>query len=152
MQPLLILAAVLSLLAAPAASAPRSAIDEARPTIAKANADWLPAMEAADAARVAEPYADDGVFVLPNGQTVVGRRAIEEMYRKSLSAGRRVLNGDIHQDGLREAAGGLVLEWGHAGTTSVGAAGRKTTSAGPYVTVWKKGADGRWAIVRNLVF
>ena len=156
MQRLLTLAAALALIATPALSAPesasKSAVDEARPTIARANADWLPAMKAADADRVAEPYAEDGVFVLPDGRTVVGRQAIAEMYRKSLSSGRKVLGGDIHQDGLREAAGGLILEWGHAGTTSVDPSGKRATAAGPYMTVWKKGADGRWAIVRNLVF
>jgi len=152
MQRILTLAFALVLAAGPALSAPKSSVDEARPTIAKANADWLPAMQAADAARVTEPYANDGVFVLPNGQAVVGKTAIEAMYRKSLSGGRKVVGGDIHQDGLREAAGGLILEWGHAGTTRLDAAGKRTTSAGPYMTVWKKGADGRWAIVRNLVF
>jgi len=156
MQRIPMLAAALALLAAPAAAAPHKgaegAVAEARPTIARANADWLPAMQAADADRVAEPYAEDGVFVLPDGRTVVGRKAIAEMYRKSLSSGRKVLSGDIHQDGLYTAAGGLVIEWGHAGTTSLDAAGKRASSAGPYMTVWKKGADGRWAIVRNLVF
>src|SRR5690349_10922174 len=119
MQRVIALTAALALLAAPALAAQKSAVDEARPVIARANADWLPAMRAADAARVAEPYADDGVFVLPDGRTVVGRKAIEDMYRKSLSSGRKVLSGDIHQDGLYEAAGGLIIEWGHAGTISV---------------------------------
>jgi uncharacterized protein (TIGR02246 family) len=152
MHRVLTLAAALALLAGPALAASKSAVDEARPTIARANADWLPAMRAGDAERVAEPYAEDGVFVLPNGQTIVGRKAVVELYRKSLSGRRKVLSGDIHQDGLSEAAGGLIIEWGHVGTSSVDAAGKKTTSAGPYMTVWKKGADGRWAIVRNLVF
>ena len=146
------LAAAVALLAGPTLSAPKSAVAEARPTIARANADWLPAMQAADADRIAEPYAEDGVFVLADGRTVVGRKAIAQMYRKSLAGGRKVLSGDIHQDGLYPAAGGLVIEWGHAGATSVDAAGKRTVSSGPYMTVWKKGADGRWAIVRNLVF
>ena len=148
-----LVACVLALLALPLAAAASPAdLAAARPVIARANADWLPAMRAGDAERIAEPYSEDGVFVLPNGQTVVGRRAIADLYRKSLSGGRKVLSGDIRQDGLAEAAGGLILEWGHASTTSVDAAGKRATGAGPYMTVWKKGADGRWAIVRNLTF
>jgi uncharacterized protein (TIGR02246 family) len=144
------LTALVLALAAPAAAADNLA--SARATIARANAEWLPAMQAHDADRVAEPYAADGVFVLPNGQTIVGRAAVADFYRKQLAGGRRILKGGVHTDGLGEAAGGLVIEWGHGGLTSVDAAGKETTSSGPYMTVWKKGADGRWAIVRNLIF
>lgn len=152
MQRILTLAAALALLASPALSAPKSSIGEARPTIDHANADWLPAMQARYGGRIAAAYADDGVFVLPNGQTIVGRKAIGEFYDKQLSSGRKILSATIHTDGLSQAAGGLVIEWGHASSTSADAAGKRTTSGGPYMTVWKKGADGRWAIVRNLVF
>src|SRR5690349_16995574 len=113
-------AATLSLAAAPALAAGLTA--QASPTIDRANADWLPAMQARDGARIAAAYADDGVFVLPNGQTIVGRKAIADFYDKQLSSGRKVISADIHTDGLSEAAGGLVIEWGHAGTTSVDAA------------------------------
>jgi uncharacterized protein (TIGR02246 family) len=135
-----------------AAHASPADIAAAKPAMARANADWLPAMQAGDADRLAEPYAEDGVFVLPDGQTVVGRKAIAEFYRKRLSPSRKVLNGGIHTDGVGEAQGGLVIEWGHGGATTVDAAGKPTTAEGPYMTVWKKGPDGRWAIVRNLVF
>ena len=149
---LLIASLALALLWADAAAASPADIAAARPTIDHANADWLPAMKAGDAARVAADYADDGVFVLPNGQAIVGRPAITEFYRKQLAGGRKILSGGIHQDGLGEAAGGLIVEWGHGGSTSVDAAGKQTSASGPYMTVWKKGADGRWAIVRNLIF
>jgi uncharacterized protein (TIGR02246 family) len=135
-----------------AAHASPADIAAARSAMDRANADWLPAMKAGDADRVAEAYADDGVFVLPDGRTIVGRKAIADFYRKQLGAGRKILSGGIHTDGVGEAKGGLVIEWGHGGSTSVDAAGKQTTSSGPYMTVWKKGADGRWAIVRNLVF
>ena len=124
----------------------------ARAVMARANADWLPAMQAKDAQRIAEPYAEDGVFVLPNGQTIVGRKTIAEFYARQLGAGRRIVKGGIHTDGVGAAADGLVIEWGHGGATSLDAAGKETTTNGPYMTVWKKGADGRWAIVRNLIF
>ncbi|MFL5295703.1 MAG: YybH family protein [Phenylobacterium sp.] len=145
-----LIAALFLALAGSAAAAGN--VSSARPTIARANADWFPAMQAGDAERVAEPYATDGVFVLPNGQTIVGRAAVADFYRKQLSGGRKILKGGVQTDGLGAAAGGLVIEWGHGGVTSVDAAGKTTTSSGPYITLWKKGADGRWAIVRNLIF
>jgi uncharacterized protein (TIGR02246 family) len=146
-----LLAAAIALGPVMAAAAPAD-LAAAKPVIDRANADWLPAMQAGDADRIAEPYAEDGVFVLPNGETIVGRKAIAEFYRKRLSSGRKILSGGIHQDGLSEVAGGLIIEWGHGGSTTVDAAGKRATSSGPYMTVWKKGADGRWAIVRNLIF
>ena len=146
----LALSALALALAQPAAAAEISA--GARAAMARANADWLPAMQAGDAARVAEPYAEDGVFVLPNGQTIVGRKAVADFYANQLGRGRRILKGGVHTDGVGAAAGGLVIEWGHGGTTSADAAGKQSTTSGPYMTVWKRGADGRWAIVRNLIF
>ena len=141
----------LALLAGAAQASPAD-VAAATPTIERADADWLPAMKAKDADKLAEAYADDGVFVLANGQTVVGKAAITDFYRKRLADGSRVLDGAILRDGLAEAAGGLILEWGHGGSTRVDATGKTSKSGGPYMTVWKRGADGSWRIVRNLVF
>ena len=145
-------AALALLCLASAARASPADVAAARATIDHANADWLPAMKAQDPERLAADYAPDGVFVLPNGRAVVGKAAIVELYRKQFATGVRVLDGAIHQDGLAEAAGGLIVEWGHGGSTSQDTAGKTSKAEGPYLTVWKRGADGRWAIVRNLVF
>ncbi len=147
----LALALSLALIAGGAHAAPGD-IAAATPTIDQANSDWLPAMKAKDAETLAAPYADDGVFVLSSGQTVVGKAAITAFYAKRLATGSKVLDGAIHRDGLAEAAGGLILEWGHGGSTTIDAAGKTATSGGPYMTVWKRGADGSWRIVRNLIF
>ncbi len=138
-------------LATTAVAAPDD-LTAARPAIDKANADWLPAMKARDAERLAEAYAEDGVFVLANGQEVVGHAAIVELYRKRVAALAQVLDGGIHHDGMTQGADGLIYEWGHGGATTVDQAGKRSVSNGPFLTVWKKGADGAWRIVRNLVF
>ena len=149
--PSLLGAATLALTPLPAAAAPNDLAD-VRPAIDKANADWLPAMQARDAEALAAPYAEDGVFVLPDGRQIVGHKAIADFYRQRVAGLAQVLEGGIHHDGMAQAREGLVYEWGHGGATTVDKTGKRSTSGGPYLTVWKRQADGHWAIVRNLVF
>jgi uncharacterized protein (TIGR02246 family) len=120
--------------------------------IDKVDEDWLAAMQAKDAERLAAPYAVDAVFLLPSGQSVTGRAAIADLYRRRFAEGSRLISGGIRRDGLVEATGGLVIEWGQGEATSVDRAGRQSTSRGPYVTIWKRSAEQRWVIIRNLVF
>jgi uncharacterized protein (TIGR02246 family) len=149
--PSLLGAAALVIAIPPAAAAPND-LAQARRAIEKANADWLPAMKARDAGRLAEAYAEDGVFVLADGREIVGRAAIVAFYRTRLAGLAQVLEGGIHHDGMALGADGLIYEWGHGGATTVNKEGRRSTTDGPYLTVWKRIADGRWAIVRNLLF
>jgi uncharacterized protein (TIGR02246 family) len=155
MKPVTALALALAWTAlAPAAqaAAPAQDLASARPVIAAANADWVPAMKAHDARRVAAAYADDGLFILPDGKVISGRAAIEASTRARFKPGVTIVGGGLTQDGLVSAAPGLVYEWGHGGLTTRDATGKTHVSSGPYLTVWKRGATGRWAIVRNVVF
>ncbi|HEY3949111.1 SgcJ/EcaC family oxidoreductase [Phenylobacterium sp.] len=149
--PSLLGAAALALTVPPALAAPND-LAAAKPAIDKANADWIGAMRARDARALAAPYAEDGVFVLSDGREIVGRKAIIDFYRQRMANVGQVLGGGIHHDGMTLARDGLIYEWGHGGATTLDKAGKRTTSDGPYLTVWKRGADGRWAIIRNLVF
>jgi uncharacterized protein (TIGR02246 family) len=124
----------------------------ARHAIDKANADWIGAMKAKDAARLAAPYAEDGVFVLANGHAIVGHAAIVDFYRKRLAGLAQVLDGGIHHDGMTRGAEGVIYEWGHGGATTVDRAGHRRATDGPFLTIWRRDATGRWAIIRNLVF
>jgi uncharacterized protein (TIGR02246 family) len=120
--------------------------------IDQVDADWLGAMKAKDADRLAASYAPDGLFVLPGGDVIVGRAAIVAFYKNRLSHIAQVLDGGIHRDGLVKGADGLLYEWGHGGATSVNDMGRTATSDGPYLTVWKRDPQAGWCIIRNLVF
>jgi uncharacterized protein (TIGR02246 family) len=139
-------------LASPALAAPDD-IAAATATIDAVNADWLPAMQARDGERIAAAYAPDGVFVLPNGDSLKGRAAVAEFYRRQLATpGVKVLDGRIRREGLAQAGDGLLYEWGHGESTVQTASGQVRTGGGPYLTVWKRDAAGHWAIARNLAF
>jgi uncharacterized protein (TIGR02246 family) len=120
-----------------------------RQTITTANNDWLKAMKAQDAAGVAAPYADDAVFVLPTGEAVQGRAAIERMSRERFARTGRVVDGTIGDDGLTRT-GQYVYEWGHANLRVAAGEGRTVESGGHFLTVWAADANGRWRIIRNL--
>jgi uncharacterized protein (TIGR02246 family) len=123
---------------------------DARAAIERANNDWLPAMKRQDARAIAEVYADDGVFVLPSGDSVKGRAAIEQLMRDRFSRTGPVVGGTLTQDTL-VAAGSMIYEWGHA---EIAMGGRANLSASRvtarYLTVWQRDASGRWRIIRNL--
>jgi uncharacterized protein (TIGR02246 family) len=152
MKAALVAALLLAWPAVGLAATPEEEIASARPVIEAANADWIPAMRAHDARRIASAYAEDGLFVLPDGKVLAGRAAIEAATEKRFTPGFKVLAGGLTQDGLGYGEGGLVIEWGHGGLTSTDATGQTRTSSGPYLTVWKRDDAGRWRIVRNLVF
>jgi uncharacterized protein (TIGR02246 family) len=134
---------------APAAAAGVVPAD-ARAAIERANNDWLPAMKRQDARAIAEVYADDGVFVLPSGDSVKGRAAIEQLMRDRFSRTGPVVGGTLKQDDL-VAAGSMIYEWGHAEIAFGGTANLSASHVtARYLTVWRRDASGRWRIIRNL--
>jgi len=130
-------------------SATDDLLAQARPTIEAANADWVPAMKRKDAKAIASFYAEDGVLVAPNGKSLQGREAVEASYAKGMTASFRFVGGGIVQDGVVLVPCPLIYEWGHA-DIEVERDGKVIHSAGNYLTVWKRNADGRWEISRNL--
>lgn len=142
----------MSLSLAAAAATPEQDLASARPVIDKANADWVPALQAGDVHRAAEPFADDAMFILGSGKTYAGRAAIEDFLKERLTPGSKITGGIIQQDGIQVIRDGLIYEWGHGGTTKVDAKGESHTSGGLYLTVWQRGPSGQWQIIRNLNF
>jgi uncharacterized protein (TIGR02246 family) len=142
---------LVALQTSPAPTAADGAVPaDARAAIDRANSDWLPAMQRQDAKAIAEVYADEGVFVLPNGDSVKGRAAIEQLMRDRFSRTGPVVGGTLKQDNL-VAAGSMIYEWGHA---EVEMGGRVNLPASRvtarYLSVWQRDASGRWRIIRNL--
>lgn len=122
---------------------------EARKTIEEANQSWLGAMRRQDAAAIAEPYADDAVFVTASGVTATGRTAIAQLMRDRFAQPSKVVGGRLIQDGIVRQ-GSSIYEWGHATLDLAAPDGTASRSVGRYLTVWQQKPGGRWEIIRNL--
>jgi len=158
MQRALVLAGLIMLaalplvaIASPGAVSANALMASAKPAIDAADEDWLPAMRAHDAARLAKPYAGDALFVRANGDTIRGRSAIQKMYQSEFTKPAKVVSGYLKEDGLA-AAGSRIYEWGHTRIVLDRGTGKPVVSAGRYLTVRAQDAAGRWKIILNLVF
>jgi len=136
----------------PALAGPAEDIASARPTIEAVNAEWVGAMKAGDAARVASAYAPDAVFITADRQLVAGHDAIQTLIAQRLASGLTIVSGGLKQKGLTDLGPGLLLEWGEGGLDFRTKDGKAGASFGPYATVWRREPDGSWKIVRNLSF
>ena len=99
---------------APARFDTAAILASARPEIAAANAAWLSGLRNRDAAAIAAPYADRGLFITAHGAVVRGRSAIAKMYAARFPGQREIRSGSVVQDGISVAGPRLVYEWGHA--------------------------------------
>jgi ketosteroid isomerase-like protein len=74
------------------------------------------------------------------------------MYARRSAGRSQIVDGGITGCGRLASAPGQVLEWGYGRATARAADGTTKTSGGPYVTWWRKAADGAWRIERNVAF
>lgn len=127
-------------------------LSSARHDIDEANAAWFPALQRRDAAAIAAAYADSGLFIGPDGSVVRGREAVARMYVARLARMPRALAGGIVQGGMAAAGADTIYEWGSGWLDLAPSTpgGQPIRSGGRYLTVWKRGADGHWRIIRNV--
>ena len=146
-------AAPAAAVASPSSRDTAALLAAARPEIDAANAAWLPGLRRHDAQAIVAAYADSGVFVLPNGDTIRGRDAIARMYESRFPLMGTVLSGEVVQGGMK-LVDGRTYEWGRATLELSGRAPRDPPrrGGGDYLTVWQRDAAGHWRIVRNLAF
>jgi len=139
----------LAAVALPAAAAPNP-IAEAAPFIDKANSEWGKAIAVGDVETIVAPYADDGVFILPDGKTVEGKAAIRQMY-SARPKRAQIISASATSDGRVAAGPDDVYEWGSASATLKTDKGVEQRTLGRFLTVWHRQGD-KWVISRNLAF
>jgi len=139
----------LAAVALPATAAPNP-IAEAAPFIDKANSEWGKAIAVGDVETIVAPYADDGVFILPDGKTVEGKAAIRQMY-SARPKRAQIISASATSDGRVAAGPDDVYEWGSASATLKTDKGVEQRTLGRFLTVWHRQGD-KWVISRNLAF
>ncbi|HEY9218254.1 MAG TPA: DUF4440 domain-containing protein [Phenylobacterium sp.] len=123
----------------------------ALPAIEHANGDFVRALKAREPEAIAAAYADDGLFVMPDGKVLVGRAAVRDLYAASSARSAAIQDGGIESQGLVCGASGQLYEWGRGWLRVRGPDGKDVERGGPYLTVWKQ-VGGQWKITRNLAF
>lgn len=115
---------------------------DATSAIAESASAFSRALERGDAAGMADQYVDDATLIPPSGRLVTGRDAILAFWtprnpdfrtlKHSLTTDRLVVTGDVAME---------VGTWRQRGQLREEA---PTESAGRYLVVWRRQADGTW--------
>ena len=112
-------------------------------------AGYLAAWARADAPGLASAFADDGVFVNPNGDRFEGRAAISAFYAAAFSRGYAGSQGSAHLSEVRQLSPGVLLargEWSISGARD--AKGPRAPECGGVVMVARRDTGGgdHWSI------
>lgn len=122
-------------------------VAEVLAAVAEAQAQFLGAFEAGDAAPIAALYTEDATVIPPNAETVTGTAAIEEFWGAFIAVGVE----DLTLNTLDVGGGGdVAYEIGEYSLTILGEGGEPTPDRGNYMVVLKRGADGSWKIYADI--
>ena len=117
--------------------------------IKKANSEFEVAMTKADIASIVAPYTEDAVFVKPDGISIKGRAAIEQLYRDRFAKSGPALETKIESQQLM-VDGDIAYERGR-GLLARRVNNERVADWARFLTVWQRQADGDWKILRNIV-
>jgi uncharacterized protein (TIGR02246 family) len=117
--------------------------------IQKANSQFITATSTGDVTTIAAPYADNAVFVRPDGTCIQGRAEIEKMYRTRFEQSGLPISTKLDSKNVI-LDGDVAYESGNAEVT-VMKEGKPVITASRFLTIWQRGAEGEWKIVRNIV-
>lgn len=137
----------------PGPSKPEQAdVGAVKRALAAVEAGWNQAFHSKDLDALVEPYASDAVFVLPGLPPQVGISAIRNVYVESLKDPNFDLILTSDKMGVARS-GDLAFSQGHFTMKGTDSTTKQptTTMTGPYLTVFKKQADGSWKAIQDWV-
>jgi len=92
----------------------------------------------------AEWFAEDGVALGNAAMPLIGRVAIAKSANWSPKAYQLTWTPT---DAVMGPSGDMGYTWGHFEGHSKDANGNPVTTTGRYMTIWRKGTDGKWKVV-----
>ena len=111
-----------------------------------ADAAITKAVTAKDLDGILSHYADDAVM-LPTAEPLIdGKAAIREEWQHILAISD-FSNQTTMRDAKVSSDGGMAYTYGTYRARMLGEDGRPVEEPGKYVTIWRRGADGKWLIV-----
>ena len=121
-----------------------SAMAQQKPSIQKANEEWMAAFNKGDAAAVAALYSEDA-YILPNGAEMAkGRRAIEAYFKNSV---QQLGDAKLKTVDLQSLGPGSAREVGTFNFKTKGDS--PLVVVGKYVAVWRK-MGGQWKLITDI--
>ena len=112
--------------------------------IAAQDQRFMDAYRRGDVSGLAAFYTDDGQFLPPNSDVVMGKRAIEQAFKVFIDSGNKTLNLQaVEVEGYGDTAtevGEYILK-GNDG---------QMLDRGKFIVIWKKQA-GQWKIHRDII-
>jgi uncharacterized protein (TIGR02246 family) len=118
----------------------------AREELLKTDREWAQTAATKDVERIVSYWADDAVIYAPGEAPVEGKEAIRQFVAGSLNTPGFAITWTPMRAEV-STSGDLAFTTGTNAITLPAADGRPTTLQGRYVTVWRKGKDGRWHCV-----
>ncbi len=114
-----------------------------RNEIAAANAKFMTAYHTGNAAAVASLYTDDAEVLPPNNDIVIGKPAIQTLWRSVMDSGVKDVQMEIaeveeHEDTAIEVSQYMLM-----------GDGEKIVDRGKYIVVWKRD-KGEWKLHRDI--
>lgn len=117
--------------------------------VLNADASWAAAFSAHDLEKSVAPMAPDGSVAAPNEALAAGPEQVRALFRHFFS----LEDSDFGwtADSVRVAkAGDMAVTSGTYHLALKTPDGRNIRDKGKYVTVWVRGANGRWQVLRDI--
>jgi uncharacterized protein (TIGR02246 family) len=105
------------------------------------------ALNASDTQAVMPLYADEGVFMPPNSQSVIGKAAVRRAYDAVFKAIMLKVKFTIAEVVVMSPLWAFVRT-NSAGTQKINASGAVSAEANQELFIFKKGDAGKWQIAR----
>lgn len=118
-----------------------------RDSIEAAIRTLVESLNGGDAAGVAAHYTDDAALLPPNAARIDGRKGIQVVWQGLIDANVRDVAMTTQEV---DVFGEVANEVGTITATAPDKDGGRAQLFGKYVAVWKRGAEGRWQLHRDI--
>jgi len=124
-------------------------VSSVRKAIADGYLHWIDATKAKDVNAVLALYTDDAVVLPDQENTIKGRAAIGEFYKRWYSGKGKLVKQQFEDTSIFMEGPDVAIETAdYSGTMNVD--GKDVRFKGKNMVVWKKDTDGSWKIFRDI--
>lgn len=110
-------------------------------------AEWHRATEAGDVESLGPMMAEDAIFLSPGRDPIRGRAAFLAGFRDVAGTAHIAPSGEVREVTI---SGDCAHVWNHLDVkVTMGGTGKVQRRVGDVLTIFRRGADGRWVLARD---